>query len=243
TVIEAVNTPGIKVLVYTTSPSVTFAGEDENGVDESIPYATEFLCNYPKTKAQAEYEVLGANCDALATVALRPHLIWGPGDNHLVPRIITRARAGKLKLVGSGDNKVDATYIDNAASAHLAAADELCNGKSCAGKAYFISNDEPIAMRNLLNQILAAASLPPITKSVPPGVAYGVGALMEGTYTLLGKSEEPMMTRFIARQLSTTHWYNIDAAKRDFGYEAKVPMEEGMKRLETWLSKDDGREK
>ena len=230
-VIDACKRHGIRYLIHTSSPSVTFAGKDEDGVDESIPYATEFLCNYPKTKAQAEYEVLQANSDALATVALRPHLIWGPGDNHLVPRIITRAKAGKLKLVGNGKNKVDATYIDNAASAHLAAANELIGNGTCAGKAYFISNDEPIAMRELLNQILATADLPPVTKSVPPGAAYAVGALMEGAYALLGKSDEPMMTRFIARQLATAHWYNIDAAKRDFAYEAKVTMEEGMKRL------------
>ncbi len=234
-VINACKKNNIKYLVHTSSPSITFAGEDEDGVDESIPYAADFLCNYPKTKAQAEYEVLEANSDQLATVALRPHLIWGPGDNHLVPRIVSRAKAGKLKLVGDGTNRVDATYIDNAAAAHLAAADNLQNGAECAGNAYFISNDEPIAMKDLLNQILAAADLPPVTKSVPPGVAYGAGALMEGIYCLLGKKEEPMMTRFVARQLATAHWYNIDAAKRDLGYAPVVSMAEGMERLTNYL--------
>lgn len=230
-VIVACKKHGIQYLIHTSSPSITFDGVDEDGVDESIPYATNFLCNYPKTKAQAEYDVLQANCDSLHTVALRPHLIWGPGDNHLVPRIISRAKAGKLKLVGKGDNRVDATYIDNAAAAHLAAADALQNGGECAGKAYFISNDEPIAMRDLLNQILDAANLPPVTKSVSPGLAYGVGNILEFIYGVLGKTDEPMMTRFIARQLATAHWYNIDAAKRDLGYRPQVSMAAGMKIL------------
>jgi len=230
-VIAACRAHGIKYLVHTSSPSVTFDGEDEDGVDESIPFATNFLCNYPKTKAQAEWEVLEANRDGLSTVALRPHLIWGPGDNHLVPRILARAKAGKLKLVGKGDNKVDATYIDNAAAAHLAAADALQNGGDCAGKAYFISNGEPIAMRDLLNDILNAAGLPPVAKSVPPGLAYGVGALLEGVYRLLGRADEPMMTRFVARQLATAHWYDIGAARRDLGYAPSVTMAEGMARL------------
>lgn len=234
-VIEACKTHHIPHLVHTSSPSVTFAGEDENGVDESIPYAPTFLCNYPKTKAQAEQEVLEANDGTLHTVALRPHLIWGPGDNHLVPRIVARAKAGKLKLVGDGSNRVDATYVDNAAAAHLAAADELRGDGTCAGKAYFISNDEPIAMKDLLNQILAAADLPPVTKSVPPGLAYAVGAAMEGAYRLLGKEEEPMMTRFVARQLATDHWYDISAARNDFGYTPTVTMTDGMERLEAWL--------
>ena len=236
-VIAACKQHRIKYLIHTSSPSITFAGEDEDGVDESIPYAPHFLCNYAKTKAQAEIEVLHANSDSLATVALRPHLIWGPGDNHLVPRIITRGKAGKLKIVGDGSNRVDATYIDNAAASHLAAADNLQNEATCAGKAYFISNDEPIAMKDLLNQILAAADLPPVTKTVPPGVAYGVGTLMEWVYGLLGKTEEPMMTRFIARQLATAHWYNISAAKRDFGYAPTVSMADGMTRLAAWLQK------
>ncbi len=234
-VIEACKTHQVPHLVHTSSPSVTFAGEDENGVDESIPYAPTFLCNYPKTKAQAEQEVLAANDGTLHTVALRPHLIWGPGDNHLVPRIVARAKAGRLKLVGDGSNRVDATFVDNAAAAHLAAADELHGDGTCAGKAYFISNDEPIAMKDLLNQILAAADLPPVTKSVPPGLAYAVGAAMEGAYRLLGKAEEPMMTRFVARQLATDHWYDISAARNDFGYTPTVTMTDGMERLKAWL--------
>ena len=230
-VIEACRAYGVPRLVYTSTPSVTFDGEDEDGVDESTPYATQFLCHYAATKAQAEQEVLAANSADLATVALRPHLIWGPGDNHLVPRLIARAKAGKVKIVGKGGNLVDATYIDNAAAAHLAAMEHLAPGAACAGRAYYISNGEPIAMDALLNQILAAAGLPPITKKIPAAAAYAVGAAMEKTYKMLGKTEEPIMTRFVARQLATAHWFDISAARRDLGYEPGVRMAEGMARL------------
>ncbi|MBX3177553.1 MAG: NAD-dependent epimerase/dehydratase family protein [Candidatus Hydrogenedentes bacterium] len=233
--LEACREQHIGKLVYTSTPSVTFNGEDESGVDESAPYATRFLCHYAATKARAEQDVLAANSPALATVALRPHLIWGPGDNHLVPRLIARAKAGKVKIVGRGGNLVDATYIDNAAAAHLNALDALAPDAPCAGKAYFISNGEPVAMDVLLNQILAAAGLPPITKKVPAGVAYAAGAAMEAVYNLLGKDEEPIMTRFVARQLATAHWFDISAARRDLGYNPAVSMAEGMERLAVWI--------
>lgn len=234
-VILACKAHAVPKLIYTSTPSVTFAGEDEDGVDESMPYAENFLCHYAATKAQAERDVLAANGGTLSTVALRPHLIWGPGDHHLVPRVIARAKAGKLKLVGNGKNRVDATYIDNAADAHLCALDVLGPEAACAGKAYYISNDEPVAMGELLNQILKAGGLPPVTRSVPPGLAYVVGAGMEKIYGLLGKKEEPIMTRFVARQLATAHWFDISGAKRDLGYRPAVSMEEGMRRLAEWL--------
>ncbi len=234
-VILACKAHGVPKLVYTSTPSVTFAGEDENGVDESMPYAENFLCHYAATKALAERDVLAANGGTLSTVALRPHLIWGPGDHHLVPRVIARAKAGKLKLVGNGKNRVDATYIDNAAEAHLCALDVLNPDAACAGKAYYISNDEPLPMGTLLNRILEAGDLPPVSRGVPPALAYVVGAAMEKVYGLLGKKEEPIMTRFVARQLATAHWFNISGAKRDLGYRPSVNMDEGMRRLAKWL--------
>jgi nucleoside-diphosphate-sugar epimerase len=239
-VILACKAHGVPKLVYTSTPSVTFAGADEDGVDESMPYAESFLCHYAATKAQAERDVLAANGGTLSTVALRPHLIWGPGDNHLVPRVIARARAGKLKLVGRGLNRVDATYIDNAVAAHLCALEVLSQEASCAGKAYYISNDEPLAMGALLNRILEAGGLPPVSRSVPPAVAYVVGASLEKLYAMLGRKEEPIMTRFVARQLATAHWFNISAAKRDLGYRPEVNMDEGMRRLASWLSTNGG---
>jgi len=225
---------GVSRLVHTSSPSVTFSGEDEEGIDESVPYPDRYLAHYPKTKAQAEQYVLALNGEDIATVALRPHLIWGPGDNHLVPRILDRARRGKLKLVGDGSNRVDSTYIDNAAAAHLLALDQLLahgSDAACAGKAYFITNGEPLPMRDLINRILAAGGLPPVTKQVSPTVAYAAGAVLETMHKLLRRKSEPIMTRFVATQLSTAHWYDISAAKRDLGYIPTVSLDEGMARL------------
>jgi nucleoside-diphosphate-sugar epimerase len=222
-------------LIYTSSPSVVYSGVDECGIDESTPYPERYLAAYPETKAQAEQFVLRANSPRLTTIALRPHLIWGPGDNHLLPRLIEKARAGKLRRVGNGSNVVDTTYIDNAVAAHLAALDHLQPGAPCAGRAYFIANDEPLPLWELINRMLACADLPPVTKSITPRMAYVAGAMCEGIYTLLGRQDEPPMTRFVARQLATSHWYDLSAAKRDLGYAPAVSVEEGLNRLREWL--------
>jgi nucleoside-diphosphate-sugar epimerase len=237
-VIDACRDLKIPRLVATSSPSAVFSGRDESGIDESAPYPRKHLAPYPQTKAIAERLVLSANGGGLATVALRPHLIWGPGDPHLVPRIIERGASGRLALVGKGDNLVDGTYIDNAAQAHLLAAERLDAHSPCAGRAYFISNGEPLPMRELLNKILAAGGLPPVEKSVPPVMAYLAGGILEVLYRLTGKTEEPVMTRFVARQLSTAHWYDIAAARRDLDYRPAVGIDEGMKRLARALGDD-----
>ncbi|WP_082389597.1 2-alkyl-3-oxoalkanoate reductase [Shewanella sp. Sh95] len=242
-VIAACKALKISKLVYTSTPSVTFAGEDESGIDESTPYASRFLNYYAHSKAIAEKMMLDANqisstasAYALKTVALRPHLIWGPGDPHLVPRVLERGRLGKLKLVGCEDKLVDTIYIDNAAYAHILAAVELCQvSPKCQGKAYFVSNDEPVTMAKMLNLILACDGLPPVTARVPQTLAYVVGAVLEMTYRLLNKQEEPIMTRFVAKQLSCSHYFDISAAKQDFGYHALVSIEEGMRRLKASL--------
>jgi len=218
-------------LVYTSTPSVTFAGSDQDGVDESAPYAEHFLCAYPETKAEAERHVLASNGPDLATVALRPHLIWGPDDPHLVPRILERGRTGRLRLLGPHENRVDSVYVENAADAHLLAADRLAPGAPIAGRAYFITNGEPLPLADLLNRILAAGGLPPVEKHVPASLAYALGAVFEGAYRLLGVKREPPMTRFVAKQLSTAHHFDISAARRDLGYEPAVSIAEGMERL------------
>lgn len=231
-IIEACKLNNIKHLVYTSTPSVTFSGEDESNIDESQPYAKQFLNFYGLSKAIAEDTLLKANGESLKTVALRPHLIWGPQDPHLVPRVIERAKAGKLKLVGKTDKLVDTIYIDNAVYAHLLAAVELNKIDSkCAGKAYFLSNDQPIFMATMLNKILDAAQLPAVNSRIPASIAYAVGTLLEWWYLRTGNHNEPIMTRFVARQLSTSHYFNISAAKQDFNYEALMTIDEGMKRL------------
>lgn len=218
-------------LVYTSSPSVVFNGRDMEGVDETVPYSEHFEASYPRTKAEAERLVLKANGPELATVALRPHLIWGPGDNHLVPRILERGRSGQLRRIGNRSNLVDCVYIDNAADAHVLAADRLAPGSAAAGKAYFITQGEPLPLWELVNRILATAGLPPITRRIPFVVAYLAGWFLEGMHRLLRWEAEPRMTRFLARELSTAHWFDIGAARRDLGYAPTVSIDEGMRRL------------
>ena len=230
-VLQACVEHGIARLVYTSSPSVTFAGTDQVGVDESEPYPEYYLNEYGRTKAIAERRVLESNSADLATVALRPHLIWGPGDPHLVPRILERARSGRLRLLGDRPNEVDSVYVDNAADAHILAADRLSPGSAVAGNAYFITQDAPLPLAELMNRILAAGGLPPVTRRIPPGFAYFLGAALETVYGLLGIENEPPMTRFVARQLSTAHWFDISAARRDLGYAPAVSLDKGMERL------------
>jgi len=234
-VLAACRANNIAKLVYTSSPSVVFDGTDVEGGNESIPYPATYEAHYPKTKALAEQAVLAANSPELATVALRPHLIWGPGDNHLVPRIVARGRAGKLRRIGNRPNLVDTVYVDNAAQAHLDAADRLAPGALPAGKAYFISNGEPIPLWEMVNRILAAADVPPVTRSISPGAAYAIGCICEGLWGALKLPGEPPMTRFVAHELATAHWFDLTAARRDLGYEPKVTIDDGLNRLQTWL--------
>ena len=245
-VLAACRTHQIPKLVYTSSPSVVFDGKDEAGINESAPYPQHYLTHYPQTKAIAERAVLAANGvrfangGLLSTVALRPHLIWGPGDNHLVPRLIERARTGKLRRVGDGKNLVDTVYIDNAVEAHLLAAQRLEPGSSVAGKAYFITNGEPVRLWDLIDRMLACANLPPVKKSISAKAAYVAGTLLEAGYKFLGRQDEPVMTRFVARQLATAHWFDISAARNDFGYVPLVTIGEGLKRLSQWLRDQAG---
>jgi nucleoside-diphosphate-sugar epimerase len=179
----------------------------------------------------AERDVLAANGPELATVALRPHLIWGPGDNHLVPRLLARARTGKLKIVGDGRNRVDVTYVDNAAEAHRLALDRLAPRSPIAGRAYFISQGEPVELWPFINRILASVDLPPITRRVPFRIAFAAGAVLEKWFRLRGRTDEPPMTRFVAAQLAHSHWFDIAAAKRDLGYSPTVSITEGLEKI------------
>jgi nucleoside-diphosphate-sugar epimerase len=236
-VLSACRKHGVRRLVYTSSPSVVFNGRDMEGVNESAPYPDHYDAAYPKTKAVAERLVLAANGPYLATVALRPHLIWGPGDNHLTPRILERGRAGRLRRIGRANKWIDATYIDNAADAHLLAADRLSPGSPIAGKAYFVGNGEPMPLWDLVNRILAAGGVAPVKRKIPIWLAYTAGWLMETAYTILRRRDEPPLTRFVVRELTTAHWFDLTAARRDLGYEPKVSIGEGLKRLQSSLQR------
>lgn len=239
-VLAACRTHGIRRLVFTSSPSVTFAGVDQNGVNESEPYPTTFLAHYPHTKAIAEQAILAANGPDLATVALRPHLIWGTGDPHLIPRLVERARAGKLRRIGNESKLVDTIHVENSAAAHVQAADRLAVGSPVAGKAYFLSQGEPEPLWDFVNRVLALAGLPPVKRTVSPRLAVAAGAALEGVYRLFRLRGEPPMTRFVARQLSTAHWFDLSAARRDFGYAPHVSTAAGLESLRTSGSLREG---
>ncbi len=227
---------GVKRFVLTSTPSVTFDGSDAENGAQDLPYPTSFLTDYPETKAQAERLVLAANGPQLATTALRPHLIWGPRDPHLVPRVVESAKLGKLKIVGDGKNRVDLTYVDNGAVAHLQALDALTSHQAPhAGKAYFIADGQPVELWSWINSVLTRLDVPPIMAHVSPTLAYRAGAVLEFVHKTFGLSGEPRMTRFVARQLSTSHWYDMEPARRDFGYVPVVDPKTGFERMIEWL--------
>lgn len=241
-VVAACRTQGVPRLVYTSSPSVTFAGRDQCGVTEAeavpdLGWLERNNCHYSRSKAIAEAGVLAATVERLATCALRPHLIWGPRDQHLIPRLIARAKSGRLRRVGDGTNMVDITYIDNAAAAHLQAADALAqNNSPVIGKAYFLSQGEPVNCWQWIDEVLALANLPPVRKSISFRAAWNLGAVCEAGYRLVGSRREPPMTRFLSAQLAKSHWFDISPAQRDFGYVPRVSTAEGMERHGAWLS-------
>lgn len=230
-VLTACRSLGVPRLVHTSTPSVVHTGGDIEGGDESLPYAGSFSSHYPRTKAVAERAVLSAADGSLATVALRPHLVWGPQDPQLTARILDRARSGRLRFVDGGHAVIDTTYVDDAVAAHLCALDALSPDAACSGRAYFISSGDPRPVREITNAILAAAGLPPEARSVPLRAAVAAGAAAEGVWRLLGRADDPPMTRFLAHQLATAHWFDISAARRDLGYVPQVGLDEGLRRL------------
>ena len=232
-IIEACKRHHVGRLVHCSSASVIYNGNDMEGLDETTPYPETYFTHYPKTKAMAEKMVVSAAGPDLRTIILRPHLIWGPGDNHLVPRILQRAK--RLIQVGDGKNIADTIYIDNAAQAHILAADKLIDHPELSGKIYFISQDDKVPVWEMINNILIAGGKSPLKRKIPAYVAYGLGAVMEAIYRLFNIQSEPQMTRFVAKELSTSHWYDISAAKKDLGYSPTVTTAKGLEQLALWL--------
>lgn len=231
-VVEGCRTHGVGRLVYTSSPSVTFNGSSQEGVDESAPYPRRWLCHYPHSKALAEQHVLSSNGQSgLLTCALRPHLIWGPRDRSLIPSILDKARRGSLCRVGNGENLIDMVYVENAAAAHLLAADALTPGSPAAGRPYFISQGEPVNCWRWIDELLALAGLPPVRKSISVRAAWLMGMFHESYYRLFRRHDEPPMNRFLAAQLSASHYFDITRAREDIGYHPKISTAEGMRRL------------
>lgn len=229
-VLDACRRHGVRYLVHTSSPSVVHAGDDIDGADESLPYADHFAAPYPATKAEAERLALAACDERLGVCALRPHLIWGPGDNQLLPRLIEKNRAGRLKLPAP-DKLIDTVYIDNAARAHVLALENLSGSATASGKAYFISNGEPKPVGEMLSSMLAAAGETPRLGSVSPRTAMLAATLVEWVWRVLRRRSDPPLSRFVVEHLATAHWFDISAARRDLGYVPSVSIEEGLRRL------------
>lgn len=231
-VVEACVAARVTKLVFTSSPSVCFDGTDHVNASNDLPRARSFLCDYPRTKALAEELVLAANGrDGLATVALRPHLVFGPGDPHLVPRLLARARKRKLVRVGDGRNEVSLTHVENAAAAHVAALDALELGAPCAGRAYFVTQRDPVRLWSWIDELLAALGVPRVRRSLSLRNAYALGAAYEATWRVLRRPDEPPLTRFVALQLATTHTYDLAPLERDVGYREEVAMGDATREL------------
>lgn len=238
-VLQACHEQGVRRLVYTSTPSVVFNRRDIEGGDESLPYAGKFLCHYARSKAMAEKMVLAANGMELSTCAIRPHLVWGPGDPHLIPRLLASGRKGLLKRVGNGANMVDITYVENVAHAHFLAANNLAGSRTAAGRAYFINQGEAVSLWDWIDGLFRELAIPPVAAAVPFPLAYCVGALLELLHAYFRPAEEPRMTRFLAEQLAKSHYFSSGRAQRDLGYSPIVTTEEGMKHLIAWIKANE----
>ncbi|MCB0192958.1 MAG: NAD-dependent epimerase/dehydratase family protein [Anaerolineae bacterium] len=236
-IIEACREQGVGKLIFTSTPSVVANNKSRVGGNESLPYPETYESYYPQTKAMAEQMVMQANDDDLLTVSLRPHVVYGPRDAHIIPRLIARARSGKLIQVGDGTNKIDVTYVEDAAHAHLLAADALEPGSAVAGSAYFISQDQPVVLWSWVNDLFRRLGVPPVTKKIPLSLARALGRAMEFAYSTFNLKGEPRVTRFLANELALTHYYDISRAKRDFGYQPQFSMEESVQKTVDYFKK------
>ena len=237
-VIEACLRNGVARLVYTSTPSIVFGGRNVRNVNEDEPFPEKHLSPYLTTKAAAERLVVEANSKTLATVAIRPHLIWGPGDTQLFPRLMQRRLANRLMLVGAGDSLIDCTFVDNAARAHLDAAKRLRPGSRVAGRAYFISQGDPRPVRDLINALLDVAGLPPVKKSVSLPVAYVAAWFLEVGYRMFQVANEPPATCLSVLEMGRDHYFDISAARRDLGYEPVITIEQGLERMRSAFAND-----
>jgi nucleoside-diphosphate-sugar epimerase len=233
-VLDACVAGGVPRLVYTSSPSVVFDGRDHLDAGNDLPYPSRFEAFYPESKAEAERRVRAADSPRLATVCLRPHLIWGPGDPHLLPRLFARAKAGRLRVVGPGDNRVSITFVENAAAAHVQALGRLSPGAACAGGAYFVNDAEPVLIWAWLAELMQRLDLPKPGRAVPLAAARAAGAVLEWAWRTFGLRGEPPMTRFVATQLATSHTYSLVPAARDLGYQPVVDAGDALARTVEW---------
>lgn len=226
----------VKYLIYTSSASVVFSGTGIEGADESLPYPVRPLSFYTATKALAEQLVLKENSASLRTLALRPHLVYGPGDKHLLPRIIDRAKSGSLRIIGKGRNIVDVTYIENMTSSQIVAAKAIIENPEASGKAYFITNGEPVLLWDFMNKILEVAGVDKIKKSVPAWIAEVLSVFIDASHKVIMKNREPLFTRFLVKELTQNHWFNICNARSILRYNPVISNIDSLNKMSENLS-------
>lgn len=226
----AARAAGVGHFVFVSSPSVAHTGSSLVGADAGPAEPSRARGDYARTKAAAELLALGADAPDFAVVAVRPHLVWGPGDTQLVGRIVERARAGRLPLLDSGAALIDTLYVDNAATAMVAALERVPDD-GVHGNAYVVTNGEPRPVADLLAGICTASGVRPPQWHVPAAVARAAGSVVEAVWRVRPGEDEPPMTRFLAEQLSTAHWFDQRRTRRDLGWTPSVSIDEGLERL------------
>lgn len=229
TMLTGARRAGVHRFVHVSTPSVAHAGDALVGAPAGAADPGATRGHYATSKALAENLALTASDDAMSVVAVRPHLVWGPGDTQLVGRIVERARAGRLALVGHGGALVDSTYVDNAADALVAA---LRAAPRIGGRSFVVSNGEPRTIAELVGRIVAAVGLGPPTRHVPAGLAFSAGIMIEKLWGLLDRTDDPPMTSFLAEQLSTAHWFDQRTTREVLDWEPAVTLDEGFTRLQ-----------
>lgn len=227
-VVRAAEKAGVPKLIYTSTPSVAIGEHDIAGADESTPYPARYLHPYPATKSIAERFVLARS--EIATLSIRPHYVWGPRDPHFMPRFLARARAGRLFQIGDGKNLVDVTYVENAAEAHLLAADALSKRSALRGRAYFIGQERPVNLWEFVNTLVTMAGCHPARGKIPVAVAMAAATAIDAGHSLLNMPGEPFLSPFLVAQITRSHWFDHSAARRDFGYGPRISIEEGLER-------------
>ena len=233
-ILRAAEQQSISRLVFVSTPSVAHTGDSLVGAPAGQAEIGRSRSYYAESKAIAERTVLNARNSQLAVVAIRPHLVWGPGDTQLVGRIVERAKSGRLAVVGTGNALVDSTYIDNAISAHIAALDALHIGSACDGKAYVVSNGEPRTVNELMRSMCESAGVPFEPRHLSLTLGIRLGSLVERLWPLM-QSSEPPITRFIAEQLGTAHWFDQRVVHNDLKWAPSVTLDEGFKQLTQWF--------
>lgn len=236
-VVAACRASGVRSLVHVSSPAVAHAGHALVGVGAGPAEAARVRGHYARSKALAEIDALSADGPDLAVLAIRPHLVWGPGDTQLVQRIVARARAGRLPMIGRGSALIDTTYVDNAVDSLIAALDAC---PDLHGEALVVSNGEPRTVAEILARICRAAGAPGPRGRVPVGVARVAGRAVEGVWSLLDRRETPPMTGFLVDQLTTAHWFDQRHTREALGWTPRVSLDAGFAALARWYTAGPG---